>query len=270
MESFNNNNKSNNKSNNNSNNSNNSNTNISISPLASIKNSKLYNSATSFKNSIKPITSIKEQMSSFKESLGEASNLSMKSLSNNENVSSGFSFVKIIIYIIIGILLLAFIGFNIFNYLAYGTDFITTITSPFINFIAMITGDTTKTTISNTSSGSKTVLDSSSKTGKTIIDNLEKGSNTSIDYLQKNIKETASKSIVNPENDDNLNENKKQNNDSESEPEPIRTNSLNQGYCYVGKINDTRYCAKVSGRDQCMSGDIYPSMDICVNPNLRT
>ena len=53
------------------------------------------------------------------------------------------------------------------------------------------------------------------------------------------------------------------------EPEPVRTSSLQQGYCFIGKINDTRHCAKVNERTQCMSGDIYPTKDICINPNLR-
>ena len=56
---------------------------------------------------------------------------------------------------------------------------------------------------------------------------------------------------------------------TDSQPEPVRTQALQQGYCFIGKINDTRHCAKVNERQQCMSGDIYPTMDICVNPNLR-
>lgn len=210
-------------------------------------------------SSIKPSETMKE-------SLGKVSNLtneSIKNVSQTISSDSGMSFFKILLYILIAILLLAFIGFNLFNYLAQGTDIITNITRPFVDFIATITGNTTKTAITNTSTGSKT-----------IVDNLEKGTVGTVDFIQKNVKDTANKgsnntstkSVVSTENDDSLADNKKNN----EEPEPTRTNSLNHGYCYVGKINDTRYCAKVSGRDQCMSGDIYPSMDICVNPNLRT
>lgn len=224
------------------------------------------------KESNKPVSSIMERMSSIKpsetmkESLGKVSNLtneSIKNVSQTISSDSGMSFFKILLYILIAILLLAFIGVNLFNYLAQGTDIITNITRPFVDFIATITGNTTKTAVTNTSTGSKT-----------IVDNLEKGTVGTVDFIQKNIKDTANKgsnntstkSVVSTENDDSLVDNKKNN----DEPEPTRTNSLNHGYCYVGKINDTRYCAKVSGRDQCMSGDIYPSMDICVNPNLRT
>ena len=77
-------------------------------------------------------------------------------------------------------------------------------------------------------------------------------------------------SVVNPENNNILTDNiNKKIDENDSQPEPVRTQALQQGYCFIGKINDTRHCAKVNERQQCMSGDIYPSMDICVNPNLR-
>ena len=53
------------------------------------------------------------------------------------------------------------------------------------------------------------------------------------------------------------------------EPQPLQGSSGDQGYCYIGKQNDLRYCAKVSSRNKCMSGDIFPTIDICINPNLR-
>jgi len=53
------------------------------------------------------------------------------------------------------------------------------------------------------------------------------------------------------------------------EPAPLQTSYGDQGYCYIGNQNDVRYCAKVSSRNKCMSGDIFPTIDICINPNLR-
>jgi hypothetical protein len=41
------------------------------------------------------------------------------------------------------------------------------------------------------------------------------------------------------------------------------------GYCYIGEDRGFRSCIQVSPNVQCMSGEIFPSMDICVNPNLR-
>jgi hypothetical protein len=41
------------------------------------------------------------------------------------------------------------------------------------------------------------------------------------------------------------------------------------GWCYIGEDRGFRSCAQVGVNDKCMSGDIFPSQEICVNPNLR-
>jgi hypothetical protein len=42
-----------------------------------------------------------------------------------------------------------------------------------------------------------------------------------------------------------------------------------QGYCYIGEDRGFRSCIEVGEGDVCMSGDIFPTKDICINPNLR-
>lgn len=42
-----------------------------------------------------------------------------------------------------------------------------------------------------------------------------------------------------------------------------------KGFCYIGRDNCGRNCAEVNHGDVCMSGDIFPTIDICINPNLR-
>jgi hypothetical protein len=41
------------------------------------------------------------------------------------------------------------------------------------------------------------------------------------------------------------------------------------GYCYVGTDRNVRTCVKVKTGDKCASGKVFPTMDICVNPNLK-
>lgn len=41
------------------------------------------------------------------------------------------------------------------------------------------------------------------------------------------------------------------------------------GYCLVGEDRGIRSCMKVGEGDTCMSGNIFPSKDKCINPNLR-
>jgi len=63
----------------------------------------------------------------------------------------------------------------------------------------------------------------------------------------------------------------------DTEPQPDEAGSVTQaskgksksGYCYIGEDRGFRSCIKVGEGDKCMSGDIFPSQDICINPTLR-
>lgn len=62
-----------------------------------------------------------------------------------------------------------------------------------------------------------------------------------------------------------------------SEPMPDDATSSTQrsgpgksGYCYIGEDRGFRSCIQVKEGDTCMSGDIFPSQAICVNPSLRS
>jgi hypothetical protein len=46
-------------------------------------------------------------------------------------------------------------------------------------------------------------------------------------------------------------------------------NVTENGYCYIGYDNGQRDCVDVYAGDVCMSGEIFPTLDICINPKLR-
>ena len=41
------------------------------------------------------------------------------------------------------------------------------------------------------------------------------------------------------------------------------------GFCYIGEDRGFRSCIKVGESEKCMSGDIFPTQDLCINPRLR-
>jgi hypothetical protein len=45
--------------------------------------------------------------------------------------------------------------------------------------------------------------------------------------------------------------------------------SSKSGWCFIGEDRGFRSCIQVNSNDKCMSGDIFPSQEICINPNLR-
>jgi hypothetical protein len=45
--------------------------------------------------------------------------------------------------------------------------------------------------------------------------------------------------------------------------------SSKSGWCFIGEDRGIRSCSQVGNNDKCMSGDIFPTQEICVNPKLR-
>ena len=41
------------------------------------------------------------------------------------------------------------------------------------------------------------------------------------------------------------------------------------GYCFIGDSDNTRHCVELEKDDNCVSGQIYKTKEICVNPDLR-
>lgn len=177
----------------------------------------------------------------------------------NESPKIAVSQSKTIFFAIL-FTILAFIGYNIFTYLSDGTSYIINLLKPIFNSFSLLTGDTLKTVIDNTSSATNKTLDITSDTTKNILNNATQGSKQTINKLQ-NKEDTK---IV---DDTNLDENT--NLDTTENPKSISTSESSNSFCYIGKINDTRYCAKVLDDKYCLSEEIYPSMDLCVNPKLR-
>ena len=49
---------------------------------------------------------------------------------------------------------------------------------------------------------------------------------------------------------------------------PIQT-GRQKGYCYIGVDRGIRSCITVDDPDMCMSGQIFPTKAVCINPTLR-
>jgi len=45
--------------------------------------------------------------------------------------------------------------------------------------------------------------------------------------------------------------------------------SNKSGWCFIGEERGIRSCIEVGDNDKCMSGNIFPSQEICINPSLR-
>ena len=61
-------------------------------------------------------------------------------------------------------------------------------------------------------------------------------------------------------------------NEDQSSDSTIQSRRSNKksGWCYVGTDRNARSCIKVDDSTKCMSGNIFPSRTLCINPNLRS
>ena len=216
---------------------------------------------------------------------------STSSSSSNGFFGSLFS-VSITTWIII-ILVLAFLGFNVFVYLAKGTQDITNFFAPIISKLlgafALITGQV----INTTATGAKAVVNTTAgviDTGLTGVQNVTQEATdfvsentmqgkkadssvggTSIpraiptaDVMQNN---TLNKAL----NNSNVKQNIGQSHDyvADDSTSSIQKTQTKGGYCYIGEERGHRSCMRVNDNDTCMSGEIFPTNEICINPSLR-
>ena len=168
------------------------------------------------------------------------------------------------------IVILAFLGFNLFTYLGDMTGGLVTALGPTVEDIAKVTGETTKQTTNVAAVGAKGVVDIAAGSIDSGINLLEKGlesNSMSNDKSNAVKKASAKKDVGEGEGEINWDEHEPEADDAGSKTQ--MNNTGKSGYCYIGEDRGYRSCMKIGAGDSCMSGDIFPSQEICVNPNLR-
>jgi hypothetical protein len=194
---------------------------------------------------------------------------------------------------LIVVLVLSLIGINVFAYLAEGTHQTTSIISnvfgPILKLIGYDILETTKQAVTTGATGTKaavTFAEDAVVGGIDAVESVGKNSGSSDQTVkadplpplpkgyapQTGASSAAQQQPVARKNTALMQEttlDKALDNAAHtSAPEPSGA-SGSTGWCYVGTDSGVRSCAEVGVNDQCMSGDIFPSQDICVNPSLR-
>jgi len=202
------------------------------------------------------------------------------SAANENGILSYLFSISYTTWIII-IIILAFLGFNIFIYLAKGTQDITNFFNPIISKITSVFAMTTGQVVNTTATGAKGVVNTTANvldTGLTGVQNLTEGKKASssvggttlsnaipqADIMQNNILNQVL-------NKSNVQKNIGQTHEyvADDATSNIQKSSSKGGYCYIGEERGHRSCMRVNDTDTCMSGEIFPTRDICINPTLR-
>ena len=198
---------------------------------------------------------------------------------------------------IIIILLLAFLGINIFAYLAKGTQETVSIFSkifePILKFFGYTTLTTTKQTIETSATGATSginmvagtttgAIDSIIQTSETpvatsgtstgVSGNVPQGNISTSLPVQYNIQKNSAK--IEKLQEDALSKALSSAEQKQGEVTPDDSRSSIQttgksGWCYIGDDQGLRTWSEIGVNDVCMSGDVFPTQPVCINPKLR-
>lgn len=209
---------------------------------------------------------------------------------------SNFSWTKILLIL----LLLSFMGINIFSSLAEVSDWIGNTLGPvfrkFLGLIGMTTVKVSEKAVDVTATGAKTGIDIVAGTldsGLEVIEgqlqdakqrnDSKAGSSSSgtsaagksaTDSSAAAAGSSTSASGTGSESNNTLNTALAEALPQIPEPDDATSNTQSNrtgkaGFCYIGEDRGFRSCIEIKENDVCMSGQIFPTSDICVNPNLR-
>jgi len=200
---------------------------------------------------------------------------SVSSAVESSGIGAFFDFSSYTLYDVLRIfaivLILSFLGINFFGYLGKVTETIRDLLKPILGFLGYGAAETTKSIVNVAAVGTKGAVDIASGTVVGGVNLLEKGLSkkgatmNKIDNHSKVDMKLLDKAV------------QKQNQPKSEDPEPDEAGSRTQssktkmksGFCYIGEDRGFRRCIAVGEGDKCLSGDIFPTDEICVNPNLR-
>ena len=200
-------------------------------------------------------------------SLGNLTSSSSSDILNSSSTSNSRSWGWSTWLVII--LILAFLGFNIFIYLAKGTQIFANLSAKIASIFGTGVIDVTKQVVNVAATGTKAAADITAGTVDTTLTYAENAaSQISQANNSQQQKLNASLNQANKLHQGN-NEEDGYTADEASSSIQSSKSSGKSGWCYIGEDRGFRSCIKVGENDQCMSGDIYPSQQICMYPDLR-
>ena len=162
-----------------------------------------------------------------------------------------------IIKIILIVAIVGFLAYNLYLYFTEGTD---------------VLGKYFGIGITGAAKGTEIAVDTVAEGTKDTVSVAQNVTNKGLDAVAEGGEEITKRSESPIERQLDEEEN------TEKEAEDVDANSsfasnlkktVKGGYCYIGTDRTFRSCVKVDPGDVCMSNKIFPTKDICINPNLR-
>ena len=183
------------------------------------------------------------------------------SIGSQPSSNGGDFFKNVLIIILLVILILSLLGINIFiifgNLLQNFIDIFSPIISKTLAHLGYASGNIITQSSDIVADTSKTGIDILNNTVNSVGDLLLKASGKNPNSrLDKYINQPPTEPPRSPEPNNTTS--------------PIQSGgtSSKSNWCLVGEYNGTRGCISVTDQDKCLSGQVFPSQQQCLNPNL--
>jgi len=186
--------------------------------------------------------------------------------SSNESL---FSNKNMIIVILLVLLILSILGTTIFIFIGNSLKNIADIIMSFIIDLLSFFGYTTGTVINKTAD----VVGDSAKTGIDIAQGtVQDIGNIIKDASQGQVDDNAKKQLDNVLNITPMPINPPKQPEPTPSESPIQKpiSASKSSWCLVGEYNQKRGCIEIKDQDKCLSGQVFPTQQMCLNPTLTS
>jgi hypothetical protein len=168
---------------------------------------------------------------------------------------------NVLIMILLVILVLSLLGINVFTIFGNALQKLIDIFNPIVSKVLKDLGYASGNVISSTSD----IVADTSKTG---IDILNGTVHSVGDLLLKASGQGAGASLDSQINQPPIIAPKPPSPNESSSPIQSTPSVNKNQWCLVGEYNGVRGCISVSDQDKCLSGQVFPTQQMCLNPNL--
>ena len=183
---------------------------------------------------------------------------------------SYWDFLKIFLIIII----LAALGFNVFAYLYQGTDYLSNLVQKITAFLPPGIAKTLNLSLAGTKFATE-IASGTIQDVEKLVDEIPEISLDAVkveqtsDAFHKDIWDGRDKILADAiDKRQVLTDNKYPQHEPDQSTTSIQ-NPSSKSWCYAGTDKNFRSCVQVKNSTECMSGKIYSSKRICINPTLR-
>jgi hypothetical protein len=172
---------------------------------------------------------------------------------------------NILIIVLIVVLLLSFLGINILNLTGSILENIVNIFKPLFSSILYTLGILVDKSSETVAGGAKIGIDVVDGVGHTVGNLLI---NASQNDILPNMKQQLDTAIQNAKNGGGSTIPITADTTASSIQTPISVKKTSNAWCLVGEYEGKRGCVSVEDSTKCLSGQVFPSQQLCVNPAL--